>query len=54
MVALPIIATDGESVLAMQAHFLRDDNNDQVLRDVIVTQIVEARRSAAACAPHEN
>ncbi len=48
MVALPIIATDVESVLAMQAHLLRDDNNDQVLRDVIVTQLVEARRSAAA------
>ncbi len=52
MVEFPIIATDVESVLAMQAHLLRDDNNDQVLRDVIVTQIVEARRSAAACAPH--
>ena len=29
MVALPIIATDVESVLAMQAHPHRDDNNDQ-------------------------
>ena len=34
MVALPIIATDVESVLAMQAHLLRDDNNDQVLRAI--------------------
>ncbi len=54
MVALPIIATDVESVLAMQAHLLRDDNNDQVLRNVIVTQLVEARRSAAAFVLHEN
>ena len=29
----------------MQEHLPRDDNNDQVLRDVIVTQLVEARRS---------
>ena len=42
VVALRIIATDGEAVLAMQAHLLRDDDNDQVLRDVIVTQLVEA------------
>ncbi len=54
MVALPIIATDVESVLATQAHLLCDDNNDHVLRDVIVTQLVEARRSAAAFVLHEN
>ncbi len=54
MVALPIIATGVESVLAMQAHLLRDDNNDQVLRALIVTQLVEARRSAAAFVLHEN
>ncbi len=43
MVGCPIIVTDVESVFAMQAHLLRDDNNDQVLRTVIVTQLVEAR-----------
>ncbi len=52
MVEFPIIATDVESVLAMQAHLLRDDNNDQVLRDVSATQLVEARRSAAAFVLH--
>ncbi len=54
MLKFSIIATDVESVLAMQAHLLRDDNNDQVLRAVIVTRLVEARRSAAAFVLHEN
>ncbi len=52
MVALPIIATDGEPVLPVEAHRLREDN-EQGLRDVIVTQLVGLRLSAAAFALHE-
>ena len=38
--------SSGVAFLADLLHLLRDDNNDQVLRDVIVTQLVEVRRSA--------